>query len=1093
MRKFSFLKALSFLVISCFFILAGNIAFPKGEEPFELTAEESEWLANHPAIRLAPAPNFPPLEFCNEEGQYLGIVSDYAALMEEKLGFSFEILCYGSWNDVIAATKDGEIDLWLEAMDTTERREYMQFSSPYIHLPSAIIVREGVSGELSLADLVGLRVVAPGGYASTQYVKDSGLDINLVAVPSIRNGLRRLHFGSADALIANEATASYYIEELGYTDLRFAGETGFVMRLSLAVRKDWPMLLQVLEKAQASLSDEERDRIYGNWVDLSGVTGAARIGALYFGLIPVVLVSILVVWLFVRDRRVSQATDSKLATLGRSWLVLLTTFAAIILVVSAAFWSQQLLRDRATRDVHNALHTVLDATGQAVTSWFEERGKEVRRWSELDSIRGASLELAEAIPMGRESLSRATAAFSAAIRPLLAGSDFQGVTVVGLHGELLAFLVAGTRTTWERDIEDAANLAVIPGIVEQVLSAPSLVTTTMPWRSSDNMFHSIGFWTVILDQQGAPAAILALHVDPRIDFSEMLQRGRIGISGETYAINQFAQLISESRFENDLVRIGLIEELGDSVLGIDIRDPGINLTKGFSAQFGHNEQPLTLMAQAAVSGTNGQNLEGYNDYRGVPVVGAWLWDSEYELGITTEMDVSEAYEFFQSYQQQLAIGTLLTIFLILFLTLIFIRSRMKMASINADLEAAYVIIKSHSERMQEELNVGRDIQMSMIPLTFPAFPDDKEFVVFAKLLPAREVGGDFYDFYFSDKDHFCVCIGDVSGKGVPAALFMAVTKTLIRSHTAGALSTANVIRRVNDEVSADNPSSMFVTVFMAIINLRTGSITCTSAGHNPPYIRRRNGELDCLDSRDGPVVGALADIEYGEQANQLHSGDQLILYTDGVTEALNSANELYAEARLVETLRASEGESPEKITNGIVAAVATFEEGNPQTDDITVLVFEYVGDNGANKDLHWEAKLSNDLAEIPKVIKSIHKFCHDLPVPVKPTRKLKIVLDEMLSNVISYGYTDDELHHIELKVDPVSEGIAVQIADDGIPFNPLEREEPDASLPMEERDIGGLGIHLVLQMVDEFSYERRDGQNILGLVLRFDEEENNGD
>ncbi|MCZ6484110.1 MAG: SpoIIE family protein phosphatase, partial [Acidobacteria bacterium] len=153
------------------------------------------------------------------------------------------------------------------------------------------------------------------------------------------------------------------------------------------------------------------------------------------------------------------------------------------------------------------------------------------------------------------------------------------------------------------------------------------------------------------------------------------------------------------------------------------------------------------------------------------------------------------------------------------------------------LQEAYDVIKDQKERMENELNVGRDIQMSMVPLTFPYPPDRDEFLVYAKLKPARELGGDFYDFYFVDERRFFFCIGDVSGKGVPAALFMAVTKTLIKSRTGEDCSTASILTHINDELSKDNSSCMFVTLFAGILDVTTGEFIYTNAGHNPPYLR----------------------------------------------------------------------------------------------------------------------------------------------------------------------------------------------------------------------------------------------------------------
>ncbi len=252
-------------------------------------------------------------------------------------------------------------------------------------------------------------------------------------------------------------------------------------------------------------------------------------------------------------------------------------------------------------------------------------------------------------------------------------------------------------------------------------------------------------------------------------------------------------------------------------------------------------------------------------------------------------------------------------------------------------------LRVHNERMETELNIARSIQMSMVPLTFPAFPEREEFTVFAVLKPAREVGGDFYDFFFIDEDRFCICIGDVSGKGVPAALFMAVAKTLIKSRAADDLSTASILTHVNNELCADNNEYMFVTLFIAIVNIQSGDVVYTNAGHNPPYIRQPNGRFVHLDERHGPVAGAMGGMVYGENSVKLGPSDIFLLYTDGVTEAMDAENNMYSDERLLKLLECMDAEVVEDVVKEIVASVEDFEGGVAQTDDITVLAFQFHG------------------------------------------------------------------------------------------------------------------------------------------------------
>jgi serine phosphatase RsbU (regulator of sigma subunit) len=247
------------------------------------------------------------------------------------------------------------------------------------------------------------------------------------------------------------------------------------------------------------------------------------------------------------------------------------------------------------------------------------------------------------------------------------------------------------------------------------------------------------------------------------------------------------------------------------------------------------------------------------------------------------------------------------------------------------------------ERMQSELSIGREIQMSMLPLLFPAFPERKEFTLHADLHPAREVGGDWYDVFFIDEDRLCFCVGDVSGKGVPSALFMAVTKTLLKSRTMEVRSTAAAIAHVNEELSVANKNFMFATIFICVLNVKTGELLFTNAGHNPAFVKSTDGTTTRLDSKHGFVVGPLRESVYEEEKITLKRGDTLLLYTDGITEAMNPNSEMFSEQRLVSRLESTDLETTEDVVHSLVSTVKTFEAGSEQADDITVLAVQYLG------------------------------------------------------------------------------------------------------------------------------------------------------
>ena len=271
-----------------------------------------------------------------------------------------------------------------------------------------------------------------------------------------------------------------------------------------------------------------------------------------------------------------------------------------------------------------------------------------------------------------------------------------------------------------------------------------------------------------------------------------------------------------------------------------------------------------------------------------------------------------------------------------------VRTHLALKRNMAELQEAYRIIEAQKERMEDELNVGREIQMSMIPLTFPPFPDHDEFSIYATLQPAREVGGDFYDFFFIDEYHLCFCIGDVSGKGVPAALFMAVTKTLIQSKARDDLSTAGIINHVNNELSRDNKTFMFVTLFVGILDVRSGAVRYTNAGHNPPYIKRKDGSTEILDQRHGPIAGPVPGLTYEEDTTRLSAGDLLFIFTDGVTEAMDLSKRQFSDKRLFDLLSSRDFESAEEAIQTTMSEVKIFVGETEQSDDITLLAIQFL-------------------------------------------------------------------------------------------------------------------------------------------------------
>lgn len=253
-------------------------------------------------------------------------------------------------------------------------------------------------------------------------------------------------------------------------------------------------------------------------------------------------------------------------------------------------------------------------------------------------------------------------------------------------------------------------------------------------------------------------------------------------------------------------------------------------------------------------------------------------------------------------------------------------------------------VTAEKERIGAELNVATHIQSSMLPCIFPAFPDRDELDIYATMTPAKEVGGDFYDFFMVDERHIAIVMADVSGKGVPAALFMVIGKTLIKDHTQPGRDLGEVFTEVNNILCESNDNGMFITAFEGVLDLVTGEFRYVNAGHEKPFIYRKNGEYEAYETNAGFVLAGLEDIEYQEQTVNLSIGDKIFQYTDGVTEAVNKDKKLYGMDRLQHALNEKCLEcSPEETLRLVKEDIDAFVGDNDQFDDITMLCLEYTG------------------------------------------------------------------------------------------------------------------------------------------------------
>ena len=381
--------------------------------------------------------------------------------------------------------------------------------------------------------------------------------------------------------------------------------------------------------------------------------------------------------------------------------------------------------------------------------------------------------------------------------------------------------------------------------------------------------------------------------------------------------------------------------------------------------------------------------------------------------------------------------------------------------------------------MESELNVASSIQMSMLPKIFPPYPERDDLEIYGQLTPAKAVGGDIYDFYIRDEKLF-FCIGDVSGKGVPAALVMVMTRALFRTISAHEAAPERVLAQMNETLSEQNESNMFVTLFIGVLDLPTGRLRCSNAGHDAPLIV---GEQVAVMKVDSNIPLGVMEWKYTAQEMLVPPQTTIFLYTDGLTEAENASHGQFGEQRMLGVARqalADGHHNPDDLLGRMQDAVRQFVDGAEQSDDLTMLGVQYTKEQRAES-LQRDITLTNDVQQIPQLAAFVDEVCEALGFDMSATMQMNLALEEAVVNVMSYAYpagTQGDVH-IEAQANDVR--LKFTITDSGAPFDPTAKEEIDTTLSAEERPVGGLGIFLVREMMDSINYERIDGKNVLTL------------
>jgi len=647
----------------------------------DLNPDEIKWLQEHPVIRIGGDGLYPPFEFFDTDGSYSGIAADYLSIISDKLGIQFELVQGLSWSQVLESAQRGDIDLIPVIADAPERRSYLNFTDTYLDFPNAIIMLEGVDNVKSLSDLENRKLAIPDGYSDVEVIPQSYPLVEIVTYDTPYDCLMAVVLDEVDATYGNLAVFSHIIQENSLFNLDIVAlSPSDLGGLSMGVRKDLQIFSVILQKALDSISQEEIQVINSKWTGESGLTNVTNIQSdklndmtrqiirQSIGIFIVSILAIGTIMFLVRyywKDKFNKLFESN-STYGLAGLVV-SILLLVVVVISQL--SLSVIEDQTRKGVAEQLTTVVDSVSESLQVWTENQKNNIYHISSDEYLVGLVKSHLE-VSTDKESLLKSDTLM--ALRQFF--SDKRD-----LNGDVGFFIINENRLnvgSMRNGNIGEVNLiqTQYPDLLDRAFSGeivfipPVYSDVALKEESSLETHHPTMFFAApIFDSNGSVIAVMTLRLDPLEDFSRLTQIGRIGETGETYAIDRFGRLISVSRFTNQLRELNFIQSGESEVLQIQVKDPGGNLLEGFEPTEPEASRPFTLMAQGALAKENDYNIEGYRDYRGVLVLGAWIWNEDLELGLTSEIDQEEAMETY--YITRLIVMSILGLILFLTLTL----------------------------------------------------------------------------------------------------------------------------------------------------------------------------------------------------------------------------------------------------------------------------------------------------------------------------------------------------------------------------------------------------------------------------------------
>ena len=638
----------------------------------DLSPEELEWIEKNPIVTVGNEIDWPPFDFA-EDGQPMGYSIEYFEILAEKVGLKTEYVNGFTWVELVEKLRVGEIDALPAIYVTEERQASFAFTSDYFSQPSVMVVNSASDDIKSLSDLSGKRLAAIRGFSITDLMAQKHPEIELYLVDALLDGLMAVSTGQADAFIDSIGNVSYMKEKNFIPNLKFISDESLDEiqnpALHIAVPRQREILRDILQKGMAEVSADEKKVLTERWLGVLGELSKKQksvqevpvkedssktsiwiVLAILSTILVLLALGMLLSWANKSDKAI------QFGTRAFRWRTILILGLFVSIVFLASWLTLERNKDKILAGVENNLRSTLQTTWERMHVWADDKMNYLRQLGNNPKLVTAVDDLIH----NNRSNSHAVGNFDRSDVPTFFSDNESELgnfkyLIVDRESRIIA---SNERQFVASGYVQENNLG---GFIEQAFRDRIVFVPPVTLQSSD--VPAMYFATPLKKADGQIVAILLQQVDPSKDFSKVLQFSRVGESGESYAFNDEGRLLSASRFDDNLRSIGLLKEEEMSLLLIEIRDPGGNMAEGFRAKTLRSDQPLTTMAKSAIAmkghgAKEGQqvnhlietNLQGYNDYRGVPVVGAWIWDDDFGFGITSEMDITEALSVYKTMQ-----------------------------------------------------------------------------------------------------------------------------------------------------------------------------------------------------------------------------------------------------------------------------------------------------------------------------------------------------------------------------------------------------------------------------------------------------------